>query len=454
MNSTVDSKQPNNNPLDSLFRDKLSDAPEIQPGAEWPVLEKRLDAYYGKSKRRFIIIIFFSFLLAGLYWAAGDVLFSRNTDPVAESSKQPAGPNSRKVQASQPIKEESRERQEDNNGGFLPGNESLPVESIADGSLPSARTGKANRPARSSYIAKKPASRKNTVTRKAIREQAGLAGGVQPTDLPTATDSSAASEKKEAQTAALLPKRSPEKKKPAPPVVQPEEQASKESFLWVDLHVGVKRTRPLLEGEGIPGYFEKRNAEEHAAFCPTAGIDMRIQLRKLILSLGVELVNYGEDIDYTATAKRRFYYNSGGQMVYRDSTVNDPALVKQSKNKFTYLEFPLQGGYHFPSKGKFGASVTGGVAFGFLAGSDIQYVDTALNNVVQFSDHYIEHFRQQSFSLLLHPSFEYRMKNLSEIYISLQLRYQLSSVFKKKYEVKQQYFSPGVTVGYRFHRKQ
>lgn len=450
-------------PIDGFFREGLAEPGTAVPMGDWPALEKRVRAHFEKKKkRRFIIFFFFLLLMAGGIYIFSSVLpgssqgeiTKQYTDEVSNNDHKSSQNQTDAIQLTSPanntvINHAVREQPLTQNDAVEPKAINELNRSVTTGLITKtvvmSRTSaaKRNHPGEKGKKAT-PSNNLNAVF-EPVRENT-----VQ--SIPVTTPESVAFQKNE--TVAITQVKEETKSKASSSPAEVEEAEIEERFGWVDIHAGYNRTSPLLSGNtSQPGYFSKRRSEETGSFRPAYGISFRFKVYSIVGSIGADVISYGENVDYSKTAIKRFQSVSGGQLVYRDSSITNESFVAERENRLTYVEFPVYVGYEFPTQGKFGASLMGGLSMGLLVGTRNTYIDTALTGAYTFESRKKESFRQQTFSIGILPSFEYRMTSFSELYIAFPVRYHLTSVLHPQFGVKQRYLSPGVQFGYMINLK-
>lgn len=448
----MDSKKSDNmynDPTDQFFRQKLSAPEAAAPMGDWPSLQERVRGHFEKRKKRRLILLFFIPFLV----AAGFYFIQMTGDSPAEE-----GHSTDKQKIHIP---EGRITQKNASTGE---NSNTTPSNTIEISGPAAPY--SNQPARSRIeinadsrlVGLNRGSRKRSSFTPANKHRINAS---EEKDNSVFTQHKADDEHSPVSSELLEPSVQPDtatthpqaqkvKKKQTTVPVPAEVEETSETFGWVDVHAGVNYTNPHLSGIiSQPGYLDKRRREESGALRAAYGVSFHYMANRIIGSLGVDVVAYGETVDYSNQAVKRFQTVSGGQFVYQDSMIENASFVTKKENRFRYMEFPLYLGYKFPTSGKLGVSVMGGVTVGFLVNSTITYIDTALTGAYVFENQKYETFRQQVFSAGILPSLEYRMRSASEFYVSFPLRYHLTSVMHKESGVKQRYFSPGLQFGFR-----
>jgi hypothetical protein len=448
----VESNQINN--PDELFRKKIDDPISAGPVGDWSSLDKELKAHFAEKKRRRFIFFLIPLLAGGIAW----MIFSEEAQPFSHSASGNARETTLEKKNGVVLKDQAATKQ----NPALPENTTengrtetiTPVAQNTIGGEQRSLTMQQKKHPSGTVAKIKPTKQKNSKKKSnvspstvaAITKNTGTEEEIsRPLDEPVSDTSSANVSQEQKQTV------KPKTKKPASVAAPEEEEATDEKFSWVDIHAGMNRTMALLSGDpGQPGYMQKRKKEERAAIYPAVGIDFRFNIGNYLGSIGILLASYGDEYAYSDSAMKRIYFGPGG---YKDSMIHDQDFPGEGKNKFTYIEFPVQVGYRFPTKGKLGVSVVGGLAMGFLTASKAHYIDTALTGNYFFTNHYIQIFTERRFSVLMNPSVEYRLTNGSEFYISLPVRYQFNSILHEQRDIRQKYLSAGLHIGYRIYTK-
>ena len=231
----------------------------------------------------------------------------------------------------------------------------------------------------------------------------------------------------------------------------------------------------------------KRNTGETNTIAPQLNIEFSRVTDRTALSIGLSYEQYGENVNYDPSEKKRILIDNGHWDTYTTTFVDtdtnyvygyvyfsqqlmqrlDSNYIHQNDsvdqtltnaniansrgtNQISYIEVPLTAGYYFGKK-KFRYGITAGVSAGMLVYSSGYYINDAGNDVISFRQENL--FRKFIVNGLVGIDLQYYLSPSIHLLVRPQYRTNLNSILDGKVNANQKYSGYGLSTGISFFFK-
>lgn len=211
-------------------------------------------------------------------------------------------------------------------------------------------------------------------------------------------------------------------------------------------------------------YLAFRNSNESGNPGWSVGADLRLHIKKWIISSGVNYSVYSQKRSYVdkyqeySPENSYFDYDTtwvwifdapdyGTQMlkeidsswveVYDDITIDNSGI-----SQIKYFEIPLLVGYQFNTN-MFAFEINAGASVGFLTYSNLKVPDFSNNSDIIIADQ----VNKTMFNFVANASFYYHLNRRSSLFISPYFKQNMQSVFDQNYPVNQRMKTYGLNFG-------
>lgn len=266
-------------------------------------------------------------------------------------------------------------------------------------------------------------------------------------------------------------------------IVLPEKDKNKDKFIFIETGIGINYIDKQLTSTIYADYVARRQSEESAAFYTSYSIHIGIKKNRFGISSGIELNQYGEQIQYSnwllgeiekinptinyftdSTVNTIYYYLQGNEFsetnfsYFVDSTIaNDTSIIKGqvnedlssfgSKTMLSYFEVPLLFDYSIFMNNKFSISLSTGASLGILRSQRGFYLSPELNEVSNLESSVF--LKKTILNARFGANISWRINDDFSFFIQPNYRLNLQSTFNKSANINQRYNSIGLQLGLR-----